>query len=85
MDKVECVGFVQPFVFEVLDNELDIWGNPVRLDGTNVIPNDACLGEFPLLRLIFHNHFPNTWIQGAVYSAMSRAQIPVPVPRSRIF
>lgn len=50
MDKVKVVWFIQPFAFEILHNELDIWGHPIRLDRADVIPNDVGAREFPIIQ-----------------------------------
>lgn len=47
MNKVETFGLVEPLRFKVFDDEFQIWRHPVRLDGTDIIPNDVCFWEFP--------------------------------------
>lgn len=49
MHKIEVVLWVEPFVFEVFDDEFDIWGYPVRLDSADVVPGYACLWEFTII------------------------------------
>lgn len=50
MDKVKVVSFILPFAFEILHDELDIWGHPTGLDRADVIPNDVGGREFPIIR-----------------------------------
>lgn len=45
MNKVEAVGFVEPFVFEVFHNEFKIREHPARLNGTNIRPDHLGRGE----------------------------------------
>lgn len=49
MDKVKVVLFKLPFPFEVIHDELNIWGHPVRLDRADVVSNHTGAGEFPIL------------------------------------
>lgn len=49
MDKIKVVFFVLPFTFEILHDELDIWGHPTGLDRTDVIPNHVGVGEFSVI------------------------------------
>lgn len=44
VDVVKVVG-VDPFVFDVVHNELDVWGDPDRLDGGEVNADDGGAGE----------------------------------------
>ena len=82
MDKVKVVQFILPFAFKILHDELDIWSHPIGLDRADVIPNDAGAREFPIIP------GQSCWylkMEDSTYSAMSMAQMPVPVPRSRMF
>lgn len=83
MDKVEVVLLVQPLRFIVVDDEFYIWRNPVGLDGTDIISNDLRARVFS--RLNVSDDRERELGKNVIYSAMSRAQMPVPVPRSRIF
>ena len=83
MDKVEAVLLVQPLRFIVFDDEFYIWHNPVGLDGTDIVSND--LRAWVFSRLNVSDDGEREPGKNVVYSAMSRAQMPVPVPRSRIF
>lgn len=49
MDKVEAFLLVQPFVFEVFDDELHVRGDPVWLDGADVVSDYLGGREFPVL------------------------------------
>lgn len=84
MDKVKVVLFIFPFGFDVLHDEFDIRGHPSGLNRANIISNDVGAGEFPIIRS--QSCQPVTIGKGDLtYSAMSMAQMPVPVPRSRMF
>lgn len=83
MDKVKVVWFILPFGFEIFHYELDIWGHPTGLDRADVSPSDVGAREFPVIRR--QSCWYTKMEQDFTYSAMSIAQIPVPVPRSRMF
>jgi hypothetical protein len=82
VNEVKAVWFVEPFLFKVFDDEFYVWGDPVWLDGADVVSNYMGLGKFPV---IVNVAIKNKGQHCASYSAISRAQMPVPVPRSRIF
>lgn len=50
MDEVEMVWFILPFALEILHDELDVWGNPARLDRADVIANDVGAREFSIIQ-----------------------------------
>lgn len=47
MNKIETFGLVEPLSFKVFDDEFQVGRHPVRLDGTDIIPNDVRFGELP--------------------------------------
>lgn len=47
MNKVKMVPFVVPLRFKILNDELDVWSHPARLDRADVISNDVGIREFP--------------------------------------
>jgi hypothetical protein len=50
MDKVKVILVILPLVFEVLHDELDIWGHPTGLDRTDVISDNVGAREFSIIR-----------------------------------
>jgi hypothetical protein len=50
MDKVKVVFFELPFPFEIIHDELNIWGHPTWLDGADVVSNHMGTGEFSIKR-----------------------------------
>jgi hypothetical protein len=47
--KVEAIWLVEPFFFEVFDDEFHVRRYPVRLDGADIIADYVCSWEFPVV------------------------------------
>lgn len=41
MDEIEVVFIIDPIFLEIVNNELEVWRNPRRLNGTQVIANNT--------------------------------------------
>lgn len=85
MDQIERVLLPCPFGFCIVDLELDIWGDPGGLDWAQVCSDDLGGGIVPVAA----NQSTATRIRSRgggswTHSATSIAQMPVPVPMSRI-
>lgn len=50
MNIIEWLIFISPAIFNVVDDELKVWGNNIRLDGAQVVADD--LSRWVLVRKV---------------------------------
>jgi hypothetical protein len=82
MDTIKVIWGIYPIILEVIDHELKVWRNPGRLNRTQIITDNTCPRIFAGHQSVSMDYFLTR--DSLTDSAMSIAQMPVPVPKSRI-